>query len=180
MLTQIELKDALKYDEFTGIFRWNRSGFSIKHGSIAGNSYKGNPYIRIMINGVHYYAHKLAFLYMDGYLPENEIDHIDNNKINNSFKNLREVSRICNSRNKVNYSNNKSGVKGVYYDSFNNKFRPQISVNNRKIYLGRFNSFIEAVCMRLAAEQCLDWSGCDLSSPAFKYVSSNIKRQSLK
>lgn len=35
--------------------------------------------------------------------------------------------------------------------------------------------FDEAVCYRLAAEQCLNWSGCYDNSSACKYVKENIQ-----
>jgi hypothetical protein len=43
-----------------------------------------------------------------------EIDHADQNKVNNRIENLRIVSKTVNLRNKVKYSNNKTGMTGVY------------------------------------------------------------------
>ena len=43
-------------------------------------------------------------------------------------------------------------------------------INYKKIYLGIYKDFDEAVCVRLAVEQCVNWEGCDSNSPAYQYV----------
>ena len=43
-------------------------------------------------------------------------------------------------------------------------------VNQKIKNLGGYKNFDEAVCHRLAAEQCLVWDGCDNSSTAYQYV----------
>lgn len=55
------------------------------------------------------------------------------------------------------------------------KFKAQIAVNGKVKCLGTYTDFDEAVCTRLAAEQCLDWSGCDSNSPAYIYVQTLLK-----
>ncbi|MDP8268225.1 MAG: hypothetical protein P9L97_05800 [Candidatus Tenebribacter davisii] len=40
--------------------------------------------------------------------------------------------------------------------------------------LGQYREFGNAVCARLAGEQCVDWDKSDLNSPAHKWVKENI------
>lgn len=131
----------------------------------------------ICIDYKNYSAHRLAWLYIHGYLPENQIDHINRQKIDNRICNLREVSSQCNTRNTGNRIDNKSGVKGICFDESRGNWIVYIEVNQKRTYLGRINDFDESVCLRLCAEQCLGWSGCDSNSPAYQYVKKNIQRR---
>ena len=173
-LTQERLKEALHYDPETGIFVWKISTGNVKTGDIA-NCLSFYGYIRIQVEEVRYPAHRLAWLYIYGYFPENDIDHIDRVKTNNRINNLREVSMSCNMRNTGNQKNNTSGVKGITFDKINNKWKARVKVNGKTKHLGRYKDFNDAVCARLAGEQCLNWSGCDVSSPAYKYVKKMLR-----
>ena len=171
MIAQEELKDLLKYDKHTGLFTWIQStNRRIKKGSIAGSMDKRSR-VTIIISRIHYSAHRLAWLYEYGYFPELGIDHIDRDPSNNSISNLRVVSQSCNLRNTANPCNNTSGVKGIDWNGKDNAWRARIL----SFFIGNFSSFDEAVCARLAAEQCMDWHGCDKNSPAKMYVDEMIK-----
>jgi hypothetical protein len=177
MLTYEELKKQLNYDSLTGIFRWNMSRIGVKKGKIAGCK-TPEGYIQIRINKNIYLAHRLAWFYVNGYDSEYSIDHIDNNPLHrhhNWISNLREVSKQCNARNSGNRKNNISGVKGVSWDNNRNKWITHIKINNKLKNIGRFKDFDEAVCHRLAAEQCVNWEGCDSCSPAYKYIKNILK-----
>ena len=170
-----ELKLLLDYDPNSGLFYWkNNQSKKCRKGTVAG-SLNPSGYIKITINRISFYAHRLAWLFYYGYLPEKSIDHIDRNRSNNRIDNLREVSQSCNTRNTGNFSHNSSGVKGVRYDSVRNKWRVEIKVNSVNIFLYRTSDFEEAVLHRLAAEQCLNWEGCDSSSPAYNYYNTFIR-----
>lgn len=175
-LSHKELLRQLMYNPWTGIFYWkiNTSNNSIKAYSIAGSK-KTNGRITIKINSKPYYAHRLARFYVDGYMSENVIDHKDRVPYHNWISNLREVSGQCNQRNTKSRKDNTSGVKGVYADKYSGKWTAAVRVNNKSKYLGIHKDFDEAVCHRLAAEQCLDWEGCDSNSPAYLYVKENIQ-----
>jgi hypothetical protein len=115
-------------------------------------------------------------MYMHGYFPENQIDHINRNPADNWFENLREVSQMCNTRNSRTYYTNTSGVKGVSFKEDSLKWRAEVTVNFKSKHLGFYDDFADAVCARLAAEQCLGWAGCDKDSSAHKYVKELLKR----
>ena len=174
-LTHKELTKQLDYNPLTGIFtRRNSNTNSIKIGDIAGSKRK-DGYVRILLHNKPYYAQRLAWFYYYGYMPENYIDHIDRITHHNWISNLREITQICNSRNTGNPKNNTSGVKGVSLCKANKKWHSRIIINKKTKHLGYFKDFSEAVCNRLAAEQCLDWENCDSCSPAYQYVRENIQ-----
>ncbi len=174
LITHSKLIELLHYDPLIGIFTWKISPcLKIKIGDIAGTDNHG--YIIIGIKGERYLAHRLAWFYYYGYWPENEIDHIDRIKHHNWISNLRETSHSCNTKNTNLRVDNTSGAKGVYLDKSSNKWRAGIMVNQKAYYLGVFKDFDEAVCHRLAAEQCLGWEGCDSSSLTYLYVKNNIQ-----
>ena len=129
----------------------------------------------IGINGREYGVHRLAWFYVYGYWPENGVDHMDRIRHHNWINNLREISQQCNMRNTDNYKTNTSGVKGVSWNEKLKKWTGQLSLNNKSKYLGCYKEFDNAVCARLAGEQCLNWEGCDSCSPAYQYVKENIQ-----
>ncbi len=59
-----------------------------------------------------YGVHQIIYLLHYGYIPEN-IDHIDNNPLNNNIDNLRAVEHKQNMLNRRKSRNNTSGVKNV-------------------------------------------------------------------
>jgi len=175
VITQSELKSELNYNPKTGKFYWIKPGKGRRKNGVAGGL--NNGYICISWKGKKYQAHRLAWLYIHGYLPENDIDHINRDRTDNRLTNIREASRSCNLRNRGNFKNNKSGVKGVFYNQYSS-FEVMIKINGKKINIGSFGDLTEAVCHRLAAEQAEDWAGCDSSSPAYKYVRKYIQEVS--
>ena len=180
-LTQSLLKEALNYNPDTGIFTWKlKFNKHIQIGSTAG-SRTTDGYISIRLFGANFLAHRLAFLYMTGKFPHKnlEIDHKDRIKHHNWWSNLRAKSHQCNIRNTGNLKNNTSGVKGVIFVFGADKWRASIKINKVQKYLGYYGDFDNAVCARLAAEQCVNWSGCDSDSPAFQYVQNMLKKVNL-
>lgn len=178
-LTQKRLKELLHYDPETGVFRWKKYYLINKGKYEVGSISKQDGYCRIHIKGKTYLAQRLAWLYVYGYFPENELDHKDQIKHHNWISNLKEASRSCNMRNTKNQINNTSGVKGVspYKNSKKISWMVSITISTKQKYLGLYKSFDEAVCVRLAAEQCLDWSNCNSNSPAYLYVQNMLKKK---
>jgi hypothetical protein len=177
-LTQAKLKELFHYDPETGIFRWKINTEKYQIGEIAG--YIGSHgYLVIGFNKKQYLNHRLAWLYVHGYFPENDLDHTDKNPLNNKINNLREVSRSCNMRNTGNKKNNTSGIKGVSWDKRGKQWEVKIWINKKGKYLGYYKNFDDAVCARLAGEQCLNWEGCDTCSPAYQYVQKMLKRRNI-
>jgi hypothetical protein len=115
MITRRRLKELLNYDPETGHFTWKFPPNGIcgpqkVPGTVAGSS-NTRGYIQIRIDGVRYYAHRLAFLYMKGRWPW-YTDHKDGITHHNWFSNLRECTPQQSAWNRV--THNKLGIQGVY------------------------------------------------------------------
>lgn len=111
-VTQERLKELLHYDPETGVFTWlvPRKGTG-GVGSVAGRSNPSNKYWEICIDYKRYLAHRLACLYMTGKWPSEDVDHIDRNRTNNAFRNLREATRSQNLWNTVARGTQASGKR---------------------------------------------------------------------
>jgi hypothetical protein len=164
MLSQQYLKESLKYNQFTGIFTWikrparhfesfriERSTNARMSGVNAGTKDK-KGYIVICLHGKLYKAHRLAFLYVNGSFPENEVDHIDGDKSNNKFTNLRDVSKSDNMKNASLPSTNTSGTIGVGFHVPANKWRAHIKIEGVYKHLGLFDEMSGAILARKEAE----------------------------
>lgn len=172
-LSQKDLKSLLDYDPDTGLFKWKKKiGKKIIIGSIAGSKNRCG-YMQIRIRGVIYLSHRLAVLWMEGYFPENEVDHINRNRADNKWANLREVSHRCNLINCKLGLNNKSGVKGVSFNTKKSLFRSRIKTNKKDICLGNFPKLIDAVFARWQAELKYGFPNCISDSTAFLYLKSH-------
>ena len=174
-LTYERLKEVLAYNPKTGKF-YNRIARGRVPPGIEVGTVDPAGYLKINVDCKRYWAHRLAWFYTHGYFPENDIDHINRDPGDNRIANLREISHMCNSRNCGNRVNNSSGVKGTHWIKTYGKWEAYITVDSRKYNLGYYDDFDEAVCARLAAEQCLVWEGCDSSSPANAYFQEHINQ----
>lgn len=159
-LTQQRLKEILRYDEETGLFfRKVASAQSVRVGDVAG-SLKKDGYIFISVDGRIYRAHRLAWLYIHGEWPKNELDHIDCVRSNNRISNLRDVDRITNSTNaRVGRINGTSGLLGVSWDRVNKKWVAQITSGGKNKKIGRFEKKEDAYSAYLSEKRRLH-SGC--------------------
>jgi len=135
------LRNVLHYDDKTGEFKW-LSGRSDKIGKIAGYDGKGtNRYHMIGIDRNDYTTSNLAWFYMTGEWPLHEVDHINRNKLDNRWNNLRLATHSNNSTNCV--RKKKSGLpRGVVLSR--GLYQSQIMINKKCIWLGRFNTIEEA------------------------------------
>ena len=140
-LTLARLREVLDYDPATGIFRWKISAGSASPGKIAGSD-DGHGYVKIRIDGVAYFAHRLAWLLMTGRWPSRLIDHEDRNGLNNVWTNLRLATYSQNGANTGLRKDNKLGVKGV--EAAGDRFVVRFWANGKRHYFGSFNTLSEA------------------------------------
>ena len=140
------LKMQLHYDRNDGIFYWKniKSRSKYKIGDIAGCINKKSGYIQIRLNQKTYLAHRIAFAFENGYLPE-EVDHKNHIRTDNRILNLRDSNRILNSRNLKNY--NKNSEFAIYIQK-NGNFRVRPKFNGLNYHLGIFNNIEDAIKIR--------------------------------
>lgn len=98
----------------------------------------------------HIFMHRLIMGVDD---PKEQIDHIKHDTRDNRKSYLRIVSNSQNNMNKSFQSNNTSGKIGVYFSNNKQKWVPEIMINKKKIYLGVYDTFDEAVAARKEAEE---------------------------
>jgi len=130
----------LHYEPSTGVFTWLVSpSFTVKAGDVAGN-YNGTGYWQIGIGRRRYMAHRLAWLYVYGSFPIDEVDHINRVRNDNRIENLRDVTSEFNSYNTGPKVTNSTGFKGVTFRPKQNKYQAQIRYGKKKVYLGCFDT----------------------------------------
>lgn len=148
-LTQEIVQRLLSYDPATGAFVWRSNETNpmrIRVGQRAGKV-SSTGYVDIQIMGRKFRAHRVAWLYMTGRWPKHDVDHINQEKSDNCWHNLREATRAQNALNRGKNANNTSGAKGVYRRP-NGKFQAYIGIAGKTKKLGTFLTFGEALNAR--------------------------------
>jgi HNH endonuclease/AP2 domain len=128
----------LNYNPDTGLFFSNTNiempiGTRNKHG-----------YVVFKVNGKLFYAHRIAFFLIHGFVPK-IVDHINRNKSDNRIKNLREVTARLNSQNTV--------AQGITKPKHTKKWVAAITCNRKRIHLGYFDSAEQAHKAYILAKQ---------------------------
>jgi len=129
-ITQAQLKELVSYNPDTGFF-YNKSMRHVGH-----EKYDG--YILIKIAKTLYRAHRLAWLYVYGYIPDGDIDHIDGDASNNKINNLRLATRTQNTQNSKIAKNNTTGAKGVSFHKRDRLYQARIQHNGKRIFIGSY------------------------------------------
>jgi len=151
-VTQARLFELLAYSPETGDFTWNESrSRTAKAGDIAG-SYQQHGYLNIKIDGRTYRSHRLAWLYVHGRWPAEQIDHVNGVRDDNRIANLREATVGQNHQNRAVQKNSTSRHPGVGWHSRAKRWRVHIKVGGKQIYIGHFREFSDAVEARAAAK----------------------------
>jgi hypothetical protein len=148
MLDPDRLRHVLQFDPESGKFTWlNPQNSRIRAGTPAGHVGK---YMRIRIDGISYLAHRLAWLYMTGEWPSGQIDHVNCDKLDNRWSNLRDASPSQNNANVGPRARNTSGHKGVTWHKRNERWQVYLG----RSFVGQFVSKDEAAeAYQKAAEE---------------------------
>lgn len=151
MITQERLKELLHYCPVSGLFTWinpqsNRVGAGDRAGCV-----NHHGYLTIGIDATRYRAARIAFLYMEGVMPDEFIDHINHNRLDDRWLNLRPVSHIENSRNHCSSKANTSGYTGVVWYKRDSCWQAKITVDYKTLHLGYFKDKDKAIGARKAA-----------------------------
>jgi hypothetical protein len=143
-LTQVRLLEVLHYDPETGIFTRKISlAYNAAVGDPVGHI-SGDGYLHASIDGKKYKLHRLAWLYMMGEWPPEQLDHKNMWRTDNRWDNLREATNAENNRNRGAQSNNRSGLKGASWVAKAGRWQARIVVNGQRKYLGLFDTAEEA------------------------------------
>lgn len=102
--------------------------------------------------GKLWYVHRLIWVHQFGELPD-QIDHKDQDKLNNKLGNLRNVTDATNKHNWPMQRNNTSGVAGVWFHRQNKKWVAEIKLGGKKYHFGIFASIEEASAVRAEAKR---------------------------
>lgn len=151
-----KLREQFYYNPDTGIFVWKIDKGPARVGQTAG-SLNSKGYIVLWFDGKCHKAHRLAWAYVTGILPEHDIDHRDRNRSNNKWSNLREATRCENHQNKSGYKNNSTGFPGVYEEKKYGRFGAQIWFKGTKYFLGYFDTALAASDAYLAKKKELHY-----------------------
>ena len=128
--SQARLKELFDYDQNTG-------SFTVLSGM--GRPIKAVPqtYRRSRVDDVVYKTHRLIWMWMTGIDPGSlEVDHINRDKLDNSWSNLRLGTSKQNNEN--------TGAKGFYWNKRLSKWQAYITHNRKQYYLGLFDCALMA------------------------------------
>lgn len=140
-----EVRALVSYDPETGKFQWKESDNIVPNwnskyaGKTAIDTDSGNGYKIGMILRKKVYAHRLAWAVFYGEWPENEIDHINGNPLDNRIVNLRKATRQENGRNVRRHKDGASGYKGVSWSNQRGQWVAQILTDGKHSHLGFFD-----------------------------------------
>jgi hypothetical protein len=139
----------LSYDKETGELTWREREFLSpikKHSSKRWNeTYAGKRacrsgpkgYLIVSLCDKAWLAHRIAWLIVTGEWPAYQVDHINGDKSDNRWSNLRAANNSQNHANIGLLSSNTSGLKGVVRTR--RKWGAQIQVSKKNLWLGNFD-----------------------------------------
>lgn len=145
-MTNTELKHYVVYQN-NSLYWKNPTSNRVKIGDKVG-SIQPNGYLGTTINKQFWYVHQLVYLYHnpEGYSNDQVIDHIDNDRTNNSIENLRLVTI---QENNFNMSNTKGYVK------HKDKYVARITLNKKIYQIGTYATSEEATAAYNAVKPVL-------------------------
>lgn len=138
-ITHDRLLHVISYDPDTGLFTWkNPSGRRVKAGEVVQRG--SGDYNQIMIDTHSYYAHRLAWFYINKEWPDGIVDHVNRNKADNRIENLRLATHSENHHNMAHPpERNKHGMVGVTKAPYG-KYSAKIRWKGDRLWLGTFDT----------------------------------------
>lgn len=153
-LTAKFVRSQLRYDPKTGIVRWKvRRSQRTPVGSMAGTDDLGgyrSVSFTLPSRVKRYYLHRVIFLMMTGRWPKADVDHINGNRRDNRWNNLREATRSENNWNSAIRRYNTSGHKGVTRRR-DGTWIAQIRIKYKPLFLGAWDTKKEAAAAYITA-----------------------------
>lgn len=153
----MDLHDKLSYDPETGDLRWKNCRSNIRqNGALAGCTRK-DGYKVVRLGNTLFLVHRVIWRMMTGEWPGKFIDHIDHDKGNNRWNNLRAADYRENRRNVPAKASNTSGIPGVRRADAENRWCASIWDDVKQVRLYSGPDFFEACCRRKSAENRLGY-----------------------
>ena len=152
-ITQERLKELLHYDPETGVFTWLVGKGNVKAGVTAGGK-TALGYMGIGIDRKDHLAHRLAWLYIYAVLPPDGIDHINGVRSDNRIVNLRPATQAQNCQNRRK-ANSGSAINPLGVSPWKGRYRPRITLNGVKHYLGLYPTIEDAHNVYLAFKRLM-------------------------
>jgi len=156
-ITADRLREVLSYNPATGEWMW-LVGLARRAaaGTIAGCRNR-DGYWLIGVDCQLYLAHRLAWLWMTGTWPTEQIDHIDMDKSNNKWDNIRIATPSQNGANVQARTNNTSGSKGICIDKRRHTYNARIMKKGKRHHLGSYIDLSSAIqAYRIAATELFE------------------------
>lgn len=153
------VREMFDYDQDIGVMtRKIKTGRNTRAGQQVGSK-DMHGYKTVRIGPTSFKLHRLCWFYVHGHWPAGDIDHLNGDRSDNRFTNLRDVPRCVNLQNqRVATSQNKStGVLGVYPSK--KRFTAALSIDGRKKSLGTFDTVDLAHAAYLNAKRVFH-AGC--------------------
>ncbi len=141
MLTRERVLKLFDYVE--GRLRWKVTKSSMATMGTYAGSVNARGHVNVCVDNKMYAAHQIVFLMFHGYIPK-EIDHINRDKTDNRIENLRSCSSNQNKGNIGLLRSNRSGYRGVSFNTRRQKWHAQIKINGKQTYIGGFDCVIDA------------------------------------
>ncbi len=151
LITQERLKNLLNYNPDTGVFTRRIKFRHLSAESIVGCVGTGG-YLQCSLDSRMYKLHRLAWLYVYGKWPADQIDHINHIPTDNRICNLREVSCAENHHNRARRTKSSSGYLGVNWHKRDKCWQAHIEINGKRHHLGYYANLDEAIAVRKYAE----------------------------
>ena len=139
VVTQRRLLELLHYNPDTGVFTWRCGN---RAGKRAGSNSEGYRLIRA--DGRLYRASRLAWLYVHGRWPDEQMDHINGNRADDRMSNLRPATAQQNCANL--HGANKGSATGILGVSLahNGKYRVRAGKDGKHFRVGTFATLEDA------------------------------------
>lgn len=137
------LQTLFMYDSHSGFLKRRINRGKGRAGDVVGTKHSAG-YLQVRVDGVWEYVHRIAYALMLEKYPEKEIDHINGDRADNRWCNLRGASRAENMQNRPRASHSAQPFKGVRQSPTKDKWVARIGVNRTERYLGTFATAQEA------------------------------------
>ena len=146
-MNQEQLKELLHYCPETGVFTRRKNFGRHKAGVIVGTKPNRTcKYVTIYAGGKRYVAQRLAWLYVHGQWPDDDLDHINRIKTDNRFCNLRAATPSENAQ------NHPKLTRGVSWNKREKKWGAYLRIRGKQLHLGWHKTYESALAARKQAE----------------------------